>query len=251
MMASNSLRIIREVKGFATVSLVRSIMEYRAVIRQCSRHTGKLSSIQRKALSLCLGLPSTSGAELVGIAAGVLHIDLYFTQIAIKEMAKIQAKSISRPTRWQKIKVNTANASAFLPLKLKKWKYLTNVDIRTMEPELEYEKDSLLMSTKTPVYWSILGTSKSWMLEQQELGKEIVLVHDGSPRRHSLCLKLRMAAASLIQAHAGQLSTNAITSQYVWRERSAREASSFLVNWWPYCWQYRTSFRMSPVSVVV
>ena len=99
MMASNSLRIIREVKGFATISLVCSIMEYRAVIRQYSRHTGKLLSIQRKALSLCLGLPSTSGAELVGIAAGVLPIDLYFTQIAIKEMAKIQAKSISRPIK--------------------------------------------------------------------------------------------------------------------------------------------------------
>ena len=52
---------------------------------------------------------------------------------------------------------------------------LTEIDIRVIEQELEFEKDSLLMSTKTPVYWSRLGSSKSRTAEQQELGKEMVL----------------------------------------------------------------------------
>ena len=33
------------------------------------------------------------------VAAGVLPLDLHFTQIAIKETAKIQAKSTSRPIK--------------------------------------------------------------------------------------------------------------------------------------------------------
>ena len=51
----------------------------------------------------------------------------------------------------------------------------TGIDIRVIEQELEFEKDSLLMSSKTPVYWSRLGSSKSRTAEQQELGKEMVL----------------------------------------------------------------------------
>ena len=53
--ASNSLRIIREIKGIATVltnklirfyrSLVRSILNYGAVVWQCSKYTSKLASI--------------------------------------------------------------------------------------------------------------------------------------------------------------------------------------------------------------
>ena len=74
-------------------------MEYGAVVWQCSKYTAKLTSIQRKALCLCLGLPSTAGTDAVEVAAGVLPLDLHFTQIAINETAKIQAKSIRRPTR--------------------------------------------------------------------------------------------------------------------------------------------------------
>ena len=85
--ASNSLRIIREVKGIATVStskliclytsLVRSIMEHGAVVWQCSKYTTKLTSIQRKALCLCLGLPSRcSGGGSWGITSrSSLHTD--------------------------------------------------------------------------------------------------------------------------------------------------------------------------------
>ena len=51
----------------------------------------------------------------------------------------------------------------------------TDMGIRTVEQELEFENDSLLMYTKTPVYWSRLVSSKVWTAEQQELGKEIVL----------------------------------------------------------------------------
>ena len=54
-------------------------------------------------------------------------------------------------------------------------KKFTDMDIRTVGQELEFENDSLLMYTKTPVYWSRLGSSKFLTAEQQELGKEMVL----------------------------------------------------------------------------
>ena len=193
--ASNSLRVIREIKGIATVStsklirlytsLVQSIMDYGAVVWQCSKYTSKLASIQRKALCLCLGLPGTSGTDAVEVAAEVLPLDLHFTQIAIKETAKIQAKSISRPFKCILNKMteehrNDTQRLTVSPLRLaltqaEEMRKLTGIDTRIIEQELEFEKDSLRMSSKTPVYWSRLGSSKSRTAEQQELGKEMVL----------------------------------------------------------------------------
>ena len=71
--ASTSLRIIREVKGISKVSIrklihlyvsvVHPIMDYDSVIWQGSKQVSSLSTIQRKALSICLGLQSTAGSK--------------------------------------------------------------------------------------------------------------------------------------------------------------------------------------------
>ena len=194
--ASNALKIIREVKGIAAVStsklirlytsLVRSIMEYGAMVWQCSKYCTKLASIQRKALCLCLGLPSSAATDAVEVAAGILPLDLHFTQIAIKEVAKIQAKPINRPIKCQLNRMTEEEIGhdtqryTISPLRLaltqaEEMRKLTGIDIRVMEQEFEFEKDCLLMSSKTPVYWSRLGSSKSRTAEQKELGKEMVL----------------------------------------------------------------------------
>ena len=99
--AGSSLKIIREVKGIGKVStckllrlyttVVRPIMEYGSVIWQGSKQVNKLSTIQQKALCLCLGLPGTAGTETVEVAAGIPPLDLYFRQASIREIAKIQA----------------------------------------------------------------------------------------------------------------------------------------------------------------
>ncbi|KAH3827092.1 hypothetical protein DPMN_129021 [Dreissena polymorpha] len=66
--ASGALKIIREVKGIAPLvstkkltniyqSMVRSIVEYGAIIWQGGKNKTALDSVQRKGLSLCLNLP--------------------------------------------------------------------------------------------------------------------------------------------------------------------------------------------------
>ncbi|VDI60077.1 Hypothetical predicted protein [Mytilus galloprovincialis] len=57
----------------------------------------KLDRLQRKALTLCLDMPSTSGRAALEMEAGVLPIDLRIEEIAIREIAKIQSKSIKEP----------------------------------------------------------------------------------------------------------------------------------------------------------
>ena len=52
------------------VSVEMPIMEYGAMIWQGSKYVYILSSVQRKALCLCHGLPGTSGTEVAEVAAG-------------------------------------------------------------------------------------------------------------------------------------------------------------------------------------
>ena len=71
--ASRALKIIREVKGIDNVStskllrlystLVRTIMEYRSTIWQCSKSTSLLDRVQRKASALCLGLQARPASK--------------------------------------------------------------------------------------------------------------------------------------------------------------------------------------------
>ena len=108
---------------------------------------------------------------------------MLLTHIATKETAKIQAKSISRPIKCilNQMTEEQGHDTQHLtvsPLRLA----LTQAEelhrhqrLRVIEQELEFDEDSLFMSSNTPVYWSRLGYSKSRMAEQQELGKEVVL----------------------------------------------------------------------------
>ena len=66
---------------------------------QSSKYTNRLSIIQRKAVCLGLGLPGTAGTEAVEVAAGIQPLDLHFRQACIRELAKIQAKSIRQRIR--------------------------------------------------------------------------------------------------------------------------------------------------------
>ena len=66
---------------------------------QSSKYTNRPSIIQRKAVCLCLGLPGTAGTEAVEVAAGIPPLDLHFIEACIRELAKIQAKSIRQRIR--------------------------------------------------------------------------------------------------------------------------------------------------------
>ena len=57
----------------------------------------KLDAVQRKGLSICLGLPATSGREAMEVEGNILTVDLRIEEIAVREIAKIQSKNIAEP----------------------------------------------------------------------------------------------------------------------------------------------------------
>ena len=194
--ASSSLKIIREVKGISRVStckllrlyvtVVRPIMDYGSLIWQGGKQVNRLSSIQRKALCLCLGLQGTAGTETVEVAAGIPPLDLYFRQTSIREIAKIQAKSIRQPIRILLNNMtednNTQDISrpAVSPIRLaltyaKEMEKETGINTQLMGEEPEYEPGSIGMSASAPQYWSRLSSSKSCTSDQQEQGRELIL----------------------------------------------------------------------------
>jgi hypothetical protein len=54
----------------------------------------KLEASQRKGLSICLGLPATSGREAMDVEVNILPVDLRIEEIAVREIAKIQSKTL-------------------------------------------------------------------------------------------------------------------------------------------------------------
>ena len=61
----------------------------------------KFEAIQRKGLSICLGLPATSGREAMEVEGNILPVDLRIEEIEVREIAKIQSKNIAEPVKQQ------------------------------------------------------------------------------------------------------------------------------------------------------
>lgn len=191
--ASKCLGILREIKGITRisskkllqlyVSLVRPVMEYGGLIWQIASPDDirALDSVQRKALALCLSAPSTSSREALEVASGIPPLDLRLTEISIREVAKINAKSVDHPL---KLILNQCYeqepGSKFIgPLNLAlsqatEMQQTTGVSIDMIQPEPAYNPGDLLRTIEQPKYWSQLGSSKNRTNEQQELGQDIV-----------------------------------------------------------------------------
>lgn len=58
---------------------------------------GKLKSVQKKTLVMCLGQPITASKDALEIAAGIQPLDLRFAEVAMRDIAKIVAKSPNNP----------------------------------------------------------------------------------------------------------------------------------------------------------
>ncbi|CAG2211960.1 unnamed protein product [Mytilus edulis] len=109
--ASRNLTILREVRQISKMNTKKLLQLYfcliRSVVYSCPAwqvaEQKDLDRLQRKALTLCLDMPSTSGRAALEIEAGVLPIDLRIEEIAIREIAKIQSKSIKEPIKQQLI----------------------------------------------------------------------------------------------------------------------------------------------------
>jgi ribonuclease HI len=194
--ANNSIYIIREIKGLANISrtkllriynsLVSSIIElqYGCPVWQITptENMKKFEAIQRKGLSICLGLPATSGREAMEVEGNILPVDLRIEEIEVREIAKIQSKNIAEPVK-QQLEEYLSSDDIYEQQESPFGKAMTQavdmfkatkVDIKLIEPEVTYKAGVDVMITRAPSYWSRLGSSKNRTAEQTEESKEVV-----------------------------------------------------------------------------
>ncbi|CAG2257967.1 unnamed protein product [Mytilus edulis] len=191
--ANRNLTILREVRQISKLktekllqlyySLVRSVMEYCSPAWQIAepKDLQKLDRVQRKALILCMDMPTTSGREALEVESGVMPIDLRLEQIAIKEIAKIKSKSAQEPIKQQLVRYEEHDAYDKYPTPMGKalsqaaeMEKQTKININLIEPEFTYRLGETQMTQSKPLYWSRLGNSKSRTNEQQELCQETI-----------------------------------------------------------------------------
>ena len=147
----------------------------------------KLDAIQRKGLSICLGLPATSGRETMEVEDNILPVDLRIEEIAVKEIAKIQSKNIAEPVKQLEEYLSRDDIyEQESPLgkainQTVDMFTATKVDIKLIEPEVTYKAGVDVMMMRAPSYWSRLGSSKNRTAEQTEESKEVVKDLIGDP----------------------------------------------------------------------
>ncbi|XP_063442763.1 uncharacterized protein LOC134723057 [Mytilus trossulus] len=155
--ANRNLTILREVRQISKLktekilqlyySLVRSVMEYCSPAWQIAepKDLQKLDRVQRKALILCMDMPTTSGREALEVESGVMPIDLRLEQIAIKDIAKIKSKSAQEPIKQQLVRYEEHDAYDKYPTPMCKalsqaaeMEKQTKINIDLIEPEFTY-----------------------------------------------------------------------------------------------------------------
>ncbi|VDI64334.1 Hypothetical predicted protein [Mytilus galloprovincialis] len=190
--AGKSLGILREIKGIGNIktkfliqvynSIIGSIFLYASCIWQTGKeeHLKKLNAIQRKGLSICLGVSATASLEVLQVMAGVLPLDLRREEMAIRDIARLNSYSTKIPIRnkideWK----NKETVDKFIsPLGLmlqqaKNMKEETDISIDDIEPEYQFQ--GLQASKSPPEYWRTLGSSKNRTKEQEITGKNLIL----------------------------------------------------------------------------
>ncbi|CAG2198231.1 unnamed protein product [Mytilus edulis] len=168
--AGKSLGILREIKGIGNIktkfliqvynSIIGSIFLYASCIWQTGKeeHLKKLNAIQRKGLSICLGVSATASLEVLQVMAGVLPLDLRREEMAIRDIARLNSYSTKIPIRnkideWK----NKETVDKFIsPLGLmlqqaKNMKEETDISVDDIEPEYQFQ--ALQASKSPPEYW--------------------------------------------------------------------------------------------------
>ena len=132
-------------------------------------------------MALCLKASFTSSREALEVASGIPPIDLRLTEIAIREVAKINAKSTDHPLKLQlnQCKEQDPGSRFIGPLNLAlcqatEMHQTTNISISMIQPEPAYNPGDLVRSIQQPDYWSQLGSSKNRSSAQQEMGQNII-----------------------------------------------------------------------------
>ncbi len=163
-------------------TLVRTILEYGSTVWQTAAATdiSPLEHVQRKALVMCLNLPSTTWREDMEVVA---PLDLRFKEMAIRDLAKIAPKANVEPIKMELTKCTEDPASGTKIHQTPMSKALAQAeDMRTkrgahiliVQPEPKYQVGHLAMTYSASSYWSTLGSSKSRTAEQEAKGRHLV-----------------------------------------------------------------------------
>ena len=84
-------------------SLIGSVLQYASCVWQIGNkdNLDKLNIVQRKGLSIILGLPSTASLEPMEVISGVIPLDFRREEITIRDIGKINSYSIKIPIKNQ------------------------------------------------------------------------------------------------------------------------------------------------------
>ncbi len=198
-----SLGLLREIRGIGEIktkfliqiynSMIGSLLNYASCVWQTASddHLKKLNTVQRKGLSIVLGLPSTASLEAMEVIAGVLPLDLRREEIAIRDIGKVYSYSDKFPIKrnldkWNKKETPDEHVTPLgkMNIQAENMRKNTQIEIKNIEPEFEFHG---LSATKSqPEYWRNLGSSKTRTTEQERYGKEIITQLLGGTNEHTL-----------------------------------------------------------------
>jgi hypothetical protein len=158
-------------------SLIGSVLQYASHVWQIGNkdNLDKLNTVQRKRLSIILGLPSTASLEAMEVMSGVIPLDFRREEIAIRDIGKMYSYSAKIPIKnqldkWRR-KENTDRHTSLLGLMClqgEDMKKETKIDVKHIEEEFQFQ------TSKSPQeYWKKLGSSKTRTNEQELKGREI------------------------------------------------------------------------------
>jgi ribonuclease HI len=188
--ANKALSLLRIVKGTEKITTKRLLqfykalvvpqLEYASSVWQNSTHCNRLEGIQRKGLSICLGVPSTSGREAMEVEADILPLALRREELAIREVAKIMAMENNEPLRrlWVSWEDGDRAERVLSPfgkglVQVKDMETETETTVENMEPGVSFA--TCLQPTRAaPEYWSKLGSSKNRTTQQEEEARVVI-----------------------------------------------------------------------------
>ena len=109
--------------------------------------------VQHKAVARCLGLPNMSSLEAMEVAVGIYPLDFRFAESAVRDIAKIQSKSMDKPIKqrlskctWSTTAVRYISPMSLALSQADEMKVTTGVDISIIEQEPVFEAGSLALT---------------------------------------------------------------------------------------------------------
>ena len=156
-------------------------IEFAAPVWQNSTSVETLNRIQRKGLSLCLGVYAVAALNALEVEASVLPLDLRMEELSIREGCKSMSKDNSQTIKqlWNEwrddFRGNEKYMSPFglIDSQLQDMETNSGTNIINIEPEFSF-LEGLCPNKSRPEYWNRLGSSKSRAVTQQEGAKVTV-----------------------------------------------------------------------------